>query len=102
MNSNKEYFGEWKRESRFVCLSKDCSKRFLTVSFRKRVLQSVNHLSLQVGVRFHFERGKADLTWLPTVASLEIEGSSVRLPIKHPQTTFSAVKLRIKELRSVT
>jgi hypothetical protein len=62
----------------------------------------VNHLLLQVGVRFHFERGKADLTRLPTVTSLEIEGSSVRLPIKHPQTTFSAVKLRIKELRSVT
>jgi hypothetical protein len=56
MNSNKEHFGDWKRESRFIRLSSDCSEKFLAGSFRNRVLQSANNCSLQVAVRFHFER----------------------------------------------
>jgi hypothetical protein len=102
MNSNKEYFGEWKRESQFIRLSGVTSKKFLSSSFRNRVLQSVNNCSLQVAVRFHFDRvSKADLSKLPVTQSFEIEGSSVNSFVLHPETSFQEVRLNIHQVKSV-
>jgi hypothetical protein len=102
MNSNQEYFGEWKRESWFVRLSGACSKRFLTAAFRNRVLQSVNNGSLQVGVRFHYERtSKANLAKLPVTQCLEIAGLSVNSFVLHSETSFQEIRLNILQLKSV-
>jgi hypothetical protein len=102
MNSNKEIFGEWKRASRFVRLYSDCSERFLTVSFRNRVLETVNNCSLQVGGRFQCKRvSKVDLSKLPITQTLEIHGWSVTSFVLPVESSFAEVRLNVHQLKSV-
>jgi hypothetical protein len=102
MNSNKEHFEQWKRETQFVCLSKDCSKGFLTDSFHNCVLQSVNNCSLQVGVRFYFKRAvNANFTKLTSANTLEINGRFIKSLILPPETAFHEVRLSVAQLTSV-
>jgi hypothetical protein len=54
MNTSKEHFHRWKKESQFITITPDHSRDFLTIAaFRERIINSVensrNQLELQIG-----------------------------------------------------
>jgi hypothetical protein len=76
MNSNKEHFGQWKKRSRFIKLSDEYSKQFLSItSFRNQVLGSVMNSSSQIAGSFLFEStAQADLSALPDMKRIVVRG----------------------------
>jgi hypothetical protein len=91
MNANKEYFGDWKRESRFMDVSgKYSMNMFKNSSFFTRVIATVKDCSLQMSIRLFFtEDSTIDLSMLPEMKSFTLHGSkitSVVFPSRHYAT----------------
>jgi hypothetical protein len=84
MNTSKEYFAEWKKESQIISLNGKFAERFHKSSqFRDRILQTIQNPRFQLEVSFIFPNGVnrrpvINLKRLNGVRSLHIEECKLR------------------------
>jgi hypothetical protein len=80
MNTNQEYFGDWKKESQIVGLSGYNAERFYSsVDFRERIYRIVDNPRLQIDLFFNYsefysgKKPEIDLKELNNVRTISIE-----------------------------
>jgi hypothetical protein len=73
MNSNKEYFGKWKKESQIIVLGDSEAKRFRDLKeFREKVCQCVENPRFQLDLVFDKEEEMFDLEPRPDLDLLSL------------------------------
>jgi hypothetical protein len=76
MNASKQHFGQWKKQSRFVKLSKEYSMKFLKIQpFQNQVLNLLESPGSQLSVSLRLDRLEtADLRGLPKLKKVDVDG----------------------------